>query len=56
MLGDIERRAQTEADHVLGDLIRRRGNASGTDASLLRLAYIALKSYEARNAREKSSG
>src|SRR5262245_54672550 len=25
MLGDVERRGRTEADHVLGDLLRRRG-------------------------------
>ena len=27
MLGDVERRGRTEADHVLGDLLRRRGGA-----------------------------
>src|SRR5262245_7806571 len=31
MLGDVERRGRTEADHVLGDLLRRRGDASGGD-------------------------
>lgn len=25
MLGDVERRGRTEADHILGDLLRRRG-------------------------------
>ena len=29
MLGDVERRGRTEADHILGDLLRRRGGAVG---------------------------
>jgi 2-dehydropantoate 2-reductase len=53
MLGDVERHARTEADHVLGDLLGRRGAKSG-DCSLLRLAYTALKSHHARIARERS--
>jgi 2-dehydropantoate 2-reductase len=52
MLGDVERRGRTEADHVLGDLLRRRGGASDRDRSLLRLAYVAVKAAEARAARE----
>ncbi len=55
MLGDIERRGRTEADHVLGDLLRRRG-ATGEDRSLLRLAYVAVKAAEARAAREAAAG
>jgi 2-dehydropantoate 2-reductase len=51
MLGDVERRGRTEADHVLGDLLRRRGGASGGDRSLLRVAYVAVKAAEARAAR-----
>jgi 2-dehydropantoate 2-reductase len=51
MLADVERGAPTEADHVLGDLLRRRGDVPGADHSLLRLACTALKSYEARRAR-----
>jgi 2-dehydropantoate 2-reductase len=52
MLGDVERRGRTEADHVLGDLLRRRGGASEGDRSLLRVAYVAVKAAEARAARE----
>jgi len=55
MLGDIERRGRTEADHVLGDLIRRRGVVSDGDRSLLRVAYIAVKAGEARAARESGT-
>jgi 2-dehydropantoate 2-reductase len=51
MLGDVERRGRTEADHVLGDLLRRRGGASNGDRSLLRVAYLAVKA-AARAARE----
>lgn len=50
MLRDIERGAPTEADHILGDLLRRRG-ASADDCSLLRIAYAHVKTYEARRAR-----
>jgi 2-dehydropantoate 2-reductase len=52
MLDDIERRGRTEADHVLGDLMRRRGAALDGDRSLLRVAYVAVKAAEARAARE----
>jgi 2-dehydropantoate 2-reductase len=47
MLRDIERGGPTEADHILGDLVRR-GNARGVRAPLLRLAYSHLQAYEAR--------
>jgi 2-dehydropantoate 2-reductase len=51
MLRDIERAAPIEAEHVIGDLLRRGGKE--TDASsLLRTAYLHLKAYEARRARE----
>ena len=50
MLGDIERGGQTEADHVLGDLLRYSNAAC--EAPLLRLAHIAVKSYEARRRRD----
>jgi 2-dehydropantoate 2-reductase len=53
MLGDIERRGRTEADHVLGDLLARRPNAPTPDRSLLRIAYTALKASAARLARER---
>jgi 2-dehydropantoate 2-reductase len=52
MLGDVERQGRTEADHVLGDLLRRRGGELDKDGSLLRVAYVAVKAAEARAARE----
>jgi 2-dehydropantoate 2-reductase len=49
MLRDVERGAPTEADQILGDLIRRGGAAGGgpNDFPLLRIA-------EARRKRENS--
>jgi 2-dehydropantoate 2-reductase len=47
MLRDVERGSRTEADHILGDLIRR----GPSRANLLRLAYLNLKTYEARKLR-----
>jgi 2-dehydropantoate 2-reductase len=55
MLGDVERRGRTEAEHVLGDLLRRRGRASDGDRSLLRMAYVAVKAAEARATRESGT-
>jgi 2-dehydropantoate 2-reductase len=55
MLGDIERGGRTEADHILGDLLRRRGGVTGSDRSLLRLVYTAIKAAEARARRERSA-
>jgi 2-dehydropantoate 2-reductase len=52
MLGDVEGRGRTEADHVLGDLLRRREGMSDGDRSLLRVAYVAVKAAEVRAARE----
>lgn len=52
MLVDLERRGRTEADHILGDLLRRRGGLAQGDRSLLRVAYTAVKAAEARAARE----
>jgi 2-dehydropantoate 2-reductase len=54
MLRDVENHSRIEADHILGDLIRRGGVEQHNDAqlSLLRLAYNHLKAYEARQARE----
>jgi len=54
MLRDIERGAPVEADHILGDLLRRGGDAGR--ASLLRIAYAHTKAYEARRAREPAAG
>ncbi len=45
MLRDIERGMPTEGDHILGDLLRRA--AKPDDHSLLRIAYLNVKSYEA---------
>lgn len=55
MLGDVERGARTEADHVLGDLLRRGEGKTAAVHSLLRLSYTSLKAYEARVAREKQA-
>lgn len=49
MLRDIEQGARVEADHVLGDLLAR---ASGPDPVVLRTAYVHVKAYEARRARQ----
>ncbi len=51
MLRDIERGVAIEADHVIGDLIRR-GGTQARDYPLLPIAYAHLKAYEARRARE----
>ncbi|MGC2696515.1 MAG: 2-dehydropantoate 2-reductase [Candidatus Angelobacter sp.] len=53
MLRDIERLAPIEADHVIGDLLRRAGEGS-VSTPLLRIAYAHLKAYEARRARESA--
>ena len=55
MLRDIETGAPIEADHVLGDLVRRGNRALSVDRSLLRLAYMHLKAYESRRNREKAT-
>jgi len=54
MLRDLERGARTEADHVLGDLLDRQSELAVISPSLLRIAYLNLKTYEARRAREGS--
>jgi 2-dehydropantoate 2-reductase len=51
MFKDIERGAPIEADHILGDLLRR-GSGDASRTPLLRIAYVHLKAYEARRARE----
>jgi len=53
MLRDIEQGSRIEADHIVGDLLRRAAKAS--TAPLLSTAYAHLKSYEARRARETAS-
>ena len=52
MLRDLERGAVTEADHIFGDLLDRQSELAVTSPSLLRIAYLHLKTYEARRARE----
>jgi 2-dehydropantoate 2-reductase len=47
MLRDIERQAPIEADHVIGDLLRRGEPGA---SPLLRVALAHLKTYEARRA------
>lgn len=51
MLRDIEQGSRIEADHILGDLLFR-GQKHALTTPLLRVAYVHLKSYEARKARE----
>ncbi len=51
MLRDVEKGGATEADHVLGDLLRR-GQDAGLDLPLLRLAHTHLAAYAARRRRE----
>ena len=51
MLRDIERGAPIEADHIVGDLLRRGGKQSG-GFPLLRIAQAHLQTYEARRKRE----
>lgn len=47
MFRDMERNAPIEADHILGDLLRRRGGIAAA-VSLLDVAYTHVKAYEAR--------
>ncbi|HEY2676747.1 MAG TPA: ketopantoate reductase family protein [Steroidobacteraceae bacterium] len=50
MLRDIEQGGRIEADHIVGDLLRRSPNALA--APLLSTAYAHLRAYEARRRRE----
>ena len=53
MYKDIVRGAPIEADHIVGDLLGRAPAAlSSSVPSVLRTAYVHLKAYEARRARE----
>jgi len=47
MLRDVERGGETEADHILGDLVSR-AQTKGVATPLLRLAYSHLQAYAAR--------
>lgn len=53
MLGDLERGGPTEAEHILGDLLKRRREIEGADRSLLRLAHVATSAYAHRLVRQK---
>jgi 2-dehydropantoate 2-reductase len=48
MLGDLERGAPIEAEHVIGDLLRRGGDGA---FPVLGIVYAHLKAYEARRNR-----
>jgi 2-dehydropantoate 2-reductase len=50
MFRDVQRGGPTEADHVIGDLIRR-GKAAGLAVPLLETAYIGLKAHDNQRAR-----
>lgn len=52
MYRDISLGAKVEADHILGDLLARAAPAANASPSALRIAYVHLKAYEARLARE----
>ena len=54
MLRDIEQRSRIEADHIVGDLLRRASNSM--QSPLLSTAYAHLRAYEARRKRETASG
>jgi 2-dehydropantoate 2-reductase len=54
MLRDIEQGSRIEADHIVGDLLRRRSAAIA--APLLSTAYLHLKAYEARRERAQAAG
>jgi 2-dehydropantoate 2-reductase len=47
MYRDLTKNSPVEADHVLGDLLRR-GKALGLESPLLQAAYVALSVYSAR--------
>jgi len=47
MLRDVEKGGATEADHILGDMVRR-AQAKGVAAPLLQLAYSHLQAYDLR--------
>jgi 2-dehydropantoate 2-reductase len=47
MLRDVERGGRTEAEHVLGDLVRR-AERHKISTPMLRVAYTHLQAYELR--------
>jgi 2-dehydropantoate 2-reductase len=54
MLRDIESRGRTEVDQILGDLLQRRKTSSASP-SILAMAHLHVKAYEARRKRELNS-
>ena len=50
MLRDLEGGGRVEADHIVGDMLRR-ARAAGAEAKLLAAAYCHLQAYEARRLR-----
>jgi 2-dehydropantoate 2-reductase len=54
MLRDIEAGGRTEVDQILGDLLQRRKSKS-TGVSILAVARLHVKAYEARRSRELNS-
>ncbi len=55
MLRDVEGNAPVEADHIVGDLLRRRipAHEDRDERSMLAVAYTHLKAYETRRTRER---
>jgi 2-dehydropantoate 2-reductase len=51
MLRDVEAGQRTEADHIVGDMLKR-ARAAGVDPGPLRAAYAHLQAYQARRTRE----
>jgi 2-dehydropantoate 2-reductase len=51
MLRDIEGGRRVEADHIVGDMLKR-ARAAGVDPGPLRIAYAHLQAYQARRKRE----
>ncbi len=51
MLRDLEAHRPTEADHIIGDMVRR-GRRHGYDLPILECAWTALQSYESRRGPE----
>ncbi|BEP42796.1 2-dehydropantoate 2-reductase [Variovorax sp. V15] len=55
MYKDMARGAAVEADHIVGDLLSRAARGNATVPTVLRTAYVHLKAYEARRAREAAA-
>ncbi len=47
MLRDLESGGRVEADHIVGDMLRR-ARAAGVDVWLLRVAHAHLQAYQQR--------